>query len=152
MALSAVAKRRLNTLIEYMDTLKVAGGHFKMRQWIAHKGRVATINVHGIDGKSPVKKEQLLECGMSACAAGWACTVPSFQRAGLMMKAGDFSDDTNLRPVYGGEEHFDAIIKFFDLNERQARRLFGPYRRDVNTPKEWATSARKIVAQFAAQE
>jgi hypothetical protein len=121
----------------------------EMKQWVSHQGRVATIDVHGIKDAGKVERKHLLECGMAACAVGWACTIPAFQKEGLMMRAGVYLDDTNLRPFFDGEEHFDAVMKFFDIDETRARRLFGPYR-SVRTPQEWAKSARQIVGKWSA--
>jgi hypothetical protein len=147
MALSKLAKRRLATLVEYMSKLKVAGGHFKMKHWVAHRGKACDIDIHGLKDAARVEAKHLVECGMSACAVGWACTVPAFRKAGLMMS---FDDCRYLRPMYRGEEQFDAVTEFFDIDETRARRLFGPYRRGVNSPKEWAEDAKKVVAKWSS--
>lgn len=69
-------------------------------------------------------------CGTSACAGGWACTIPSFKRAGLAMEYYD-EDSLGGTPVYtGGARYADglqALEDFFEVEEKEASYLFGSY-------------------------
>ena len=63
----------------------------------------------------------ITECGTVACAVGWACALPEFQKMGLWY---------DLYPIYqipGTEmkyEAWDAIQQFFDLDLGQSLYLF----------------------------
>lgn len=55
-------------------------------------------------------------CGTTACAGGWACTIPSFKRAGLYI--------SGRRPNYKGGLGFEALEDFFGITSRQSRAIF----------------------------
>lgn len=64
-------------------------------------------------------------CGTSACAAGWACEIPSFKHAGLHM----CREGTGL-PIYKDLEGLDAIGRFFYIGSH-AYNLFGCFNRSL---------------------
>lgn len=114
--LSALAVRRLTKLADYMHGLpKSAEKHFDMC-------------VVGPTGR--VTKKMLLSCNTSACAMGWAATIPSFRKAG-------WTDGWIM-----SEE------RFFDIDYTSARHLF--YTADLKTPKEWAAHCRKFIKENRA--
>lgn len=84
---------RLLKLADYLET--VPQKSFSMRDWINET-----------------------ECGIVACAVGHACNIPSFKRAGLMMKGtypiltSVIDKDTN-KPLDG----WDAVRTFFGLDD-----------------------------------
>lgn len=64
-------------------------------------------------------------CGATACAFGWACTIPEFKKAGLFLKGAipvlrGFNDQDRY------PEGFKTASKFFDISERDALYLFSP--------------------------
>lgn len=128
MKLEPKAKRRLTTLIKFMRSLPAsANKHFKMDSWAA-----------GIYDKSgPLTAETLKECGTSACAAGWAATIPSFRRAGYSLNAstGRFSKSPS---------------EFFDVRGTLFEELF--LMNDAKTPKQWARYAERAIKQHEAQQ
>lgn len=69
-----------------------------------------------------------VDCGTSACALGWACSIPEFQEAGLALAVHN-SDHfyTRAFPYYEGHSDIGAAEKFFDISEDQASSLFDPY-------------------------
>ena len=112
MALSKLAIRRLTKLANYMAGLpKRAEKHFNMRD---------------VGPTGHVTKTQMLRCGSSACAMGWAATIPSFKRAGWT------SGWLNER-------------EFFEINRTQAEELF--YDMNIETPKQWAGHCRKFIRE-----
>jgi len=58
------------------------------------------------------------DCGAAACAFGHACTIPSFNRAGLRY------DKPRDQPVFNRREGFDAAANFFDIDTGEAHFLF----------------------------
>lgn len=82
-------------------------------------------------------------CGAPACALGEATVCGLVEREGTNMSAESypytFSPDNERGPVFG-------------LEKRHAAHLFGmsddnAWRRDHITPQEWATEARKVLAE-----
>lgn len=74
---------------------------------------------------------QTWKCGTTACAVGWACTIPEFKEEGL-----SYYDESNqhFAPKYKGEWHFDAVDEFFDISYRDSLWLFGADQDGYNTP------------------
>jgi hypothetical protein len=114
--LSKLAVRRLTKLADYMaDLPPEANKHF-------HMAGAGPLVLHG--------KRDLLKCGSSACAMGWAATIPSFRRAGWT----------------SGWENEQA---FFDINNPSAHYLFYCSASSANTPKQWAERCRKFLRDNA---
>lgn len=121
--------KRLEKLIEYMEGLpKEANRHFSMDTFLEHHGD----HKH----KAPRSKRDLLHsCGTTACAMGWAATMPYFQKLGLSFRK-------NGR--IGG---IDVIARLMSYEWQE---LFGGYNRD-RTPKQWAKRARKCLLRYQAE-
>lgn len=115
--MSATGKRRLIKLAEFLETAELPG-KFDMSEW-----------------------HRKTDCGTSACALGWATTIPSFRRAGLTL--GPSEVGTISIPEYDGHADLCAASAFFDIGWFDADNLFRP--RDMNdlTGKR----GRKIVAR-----
>lgn len=80
-------------------------------------------------------------CGTTACAGGWATTVPEFQLAGLKMDGG--------MPIYDGQDGYQACIAFFRVpgRNRALERLFDPLADEKkNTPRAVARRIRQFIA------
>lgn len=120
--------KRLMKLIEFMEKLpKKANEHFSMWRWIKHRGE----DDHGF-GKY-IRPGDPMTCGTTACALGWAATVPSFRKAGLKVYAEE-----------DGPDNYDVAVRFFDLDHMQFEEIFGGTN-DDKTPKQWAKRVRKLV-------
>ncbi len=67
-------------------------------------------------------------CGTTACAIGWACTIPVFQKAGLLFKG--------ISPRYEGRAGWTAVAAFFEITLFEAKVLFSNdfYNVHVSTP------------------
>jgi hypothetical protein len=94
-----------------------------------------------------------LSCGTTACALGWACTMPAFRRLGatLIKKWGGgqvcLKDDPN-------SDSYDVSLRLFDLNAFDHEHLFvgeDDFTDEVEgldfdaTPKQAARHIRKFV-------
>jgi hypothetical protein len=130
--LSALCKRRMTKLIDFMENLpKQADKHFDMGWWVTHQGDAEIDDEHGL--KDGVTFGKLLSCGTAACAAGWAATVPAFRKAGFNLERGE---DGRMRPS------IDPGV-FFDIpHPDEEGDLFGADL-PLKTPKQWARHARR---------
>jgi hypothetical protein len=63
------------------------------------------------------------ECGFTACAGGWACTITEFNTLGLYLSK-TYGD--RWVPKYGGIIELRALEAFFDLTPFQGAHLFMP--------------------------
>lgn len=118
--------KRLNHLIRYMKKLSPeATEHFDMQLWINHPKAL----------KDNFTRKNLMSCGTTACALGWAASLPSFKKAGLKLNA-QARGYTNLA-------HAEV---FFGLNKREAMALFAMY--NVRSPAEWARVAEEKIAYW----
>lgn len=140
--LNALAKRRLTKLADFMDALpKKAAKHFAMLTWVNHDGA----HEHFERG-SVLDQDDLMTCGTTACALGWATTIPAFKKAGLGMKwnGSTFSNEVFLKEKRAKcYDVFAIATEFFGIEHHQALYLFRDIR--ANTPKQWATNARKYM-------
>ena len=67
-----------------------------------------------------------LSCGTTACAMGWATTIPEFKQLGLHLERVSPSGQGFL--VFGDYKHFEAAAQFMDITKYQAEYLFDPAR------------------------
>lgn len=139
-----VTKRRLEKLIEFMESLpKSANEHFSMRAWFQHNG---PDDEHGFDvGEVEIKAKHLTMCGTSACALGWAATMPYFRRLGLKAVYGEWGSELRFDGALLSSDSTDPL---FNLSSEESEALFGSFV-DVATPKQWAMCARKIVREIS---
>lgn len=101
-------KERLLKLADFLDTVPPA--RFRFDVW-AHNKKGEEIKIG--------------ECGTTACAVGWATTIPEFAAAGLHLRiGGDFGPTAT--PEFDGSESIEAVMRFFDLSMHDAERLFYP--------------------------
>lgn len=118
--------RRLLVLAEFLET-KVPASAFDLSDW---------------------------NCGTSACAVGWATTIPEFRLLGLRLRTDKGQshlypilwESGTLAPLIG----WDAVCVIFDINEFQADGLFeiGSYE-ELPTPRSVAANIRTFVAEQA---
>lgn len=107
-------KERLLKLAEFLETNPQIEGHFDLAVW-----RKA-INLD--PAKNLVTDEQLHSCGTSACAVGWACSMPEFQAKGLGFgtrhgEYGSYDNEPTFTPE-GSEQlsGWEAVETFFGLD------------------------------------
>lgn len=148
MELSKQAKARLLKLCALLESLPpVAEKHFDMTDWFRHKGKR---HRHGLSDGDLIDRKHLTTCGTSACALGWASTMPYFRDLGLRMS---YSKNAGVSFYFDGTSAveggiFGAAASAFDLTSDQAVLFF----RDIGaaTPKQWAQQTRQIIKQWGA--
>lgn len=132
MALSKLAVIRLTKLADFMDALpRKAWKHFDMEYWLAQDGED-----HHKFGDY-IEPSHTGDCGTTACAAGWAATIPSFRRAGFKLIVSRTS-----------WSNWGRIEKFFDLPGTESEQVFGASNArqlGIKTPKQWAKHCRKFI-------
>lgn len=94
-------KKRLLKLADFLETIKPKV--FNMDSWY---------------NESP--------CGTTACAFGWACSIPSFKRAGLKMRKLSNGFTVYADVVFNDEYNLNAASSFFDITVDEAEFLFYP--------------------------
>lgn len=76
------------------------------------------------------------ECGTRACAAGWACSVPEFNKAGLyMVESYEFGEKKGT-PKFGDSTSWHAVRQFFEIDHGLATRIFAENSTRGNTPRD----------------
>jgi len=85
------------------------------------------------------------ECGTVACALGWACYMPRFQKLGLFMSK------ARNRPVMKGisGDSFDAARHLFGLSLQEAFFLFYPGSFKVLCTEKCAPGANAVSKEVA---
>lgn len=108
-------KERLEKVIELLKKPLPKGIEFSMNQW----------------------KEKNM-CGTTVCACGLVASHPWFKKRGFHLKLESEIEGCNIYQLfYKNYSIFDAVEKFFDINEGDAFYLFDPIaykrsnRRDV---------------------
>jgi hypothetical protein len=136
MALSKLAVRRLTKLADFLAALpKDAKKKFWMGRWFDHNEE------HEHKFGEFIKPGDLKHCGTTACALGWAATIPSLYRAGLRIKhypAGFRGTDAPVK----------TAAEFFNIDMGEAMYLFFDVAENENmTPKQWAAVCRNFVSE-----
>lgn len=72
----------------------------------------------------PWEGKEDLSCGTSACAMGWATTIPEFKQLGLHLERLSPSGQGFI--VFGEFKHFEAAAKFMDITYKESEYLFDP--------------------------
>lgn len=138
-------KKRLLILAEFLET-KVPRRRFSMITWAdgAFCGRPNEHEHH--------------ECKTTACAMGWACTLPVFKKAGLKLVE-TYPDpyDGKAPRILALQDNYDqhAAAEACGITYEQAIWLFGSEftdgkYRDRETPKQVAKRIRAFVASNGA--
>ena len=126
-------RARLLRLAAFLET--VPNRRFYMYSWFDD------IKAGGVvcDLPPPTKTR----CGTSACALGWATSIPAFRRAGLTVRM--YKGDM-IRPLFGRLEGEDAAKAFFGITTSEVEELFLG---DQVTPKKKARELRTVAARYA---
>ena len=144
----ATSDRRLRKLADFLD--KLPRKRFNYLVWV------------GEDWKGAPD----LSCGTTACAVGWATTIPAFRRLGLRLTAGLGSHGAGGGYAYNVNDatsHEDAVKSVFLLTHAEARYLFLPNECSLfsggppspgedATPKKVAAHIRRFVKDRAQYE
>lgn len=149
MPLNKVAKRRILKLVEFMEKLpRSAAKHFDMGSWFTHNGD------HELPLKSgdAINADTMKDCGTTACALGWAATMPYFRKLGLKCRLYGRSGDIVFQERKGTD--FSVVQcglnpLFPYLDGHQYMDLFSGENEDP-TPKAWAKRVRKLVKEWSA--
>ena len=131
-------KQRLQTLANFLRT--VPPEKFDLENWRSapHTSGTTDEDPHT---SLPITDEDLKTCGTTACAVGWACSMPAFKAEGL------YYNDHML--VYAPVDaqplsYWRAAEEFFGLSYIEARWLFSI--ECYNTPSLWSVIGRLEIA------
>jgi hypothetical protein len=94
-------KERLLKLADFLETLPAE--RFRIRTWASPHF-------------TPT------DCNTTACACGWATTIPEFADAGLKLE----KDCGELYLTYNGYKRSEAAARFFEISDYAAEYLFLP--------------------------
>lgn len=132
-------KERLIKLKEFLSTVDV--NRFNMKTWFettdvdesCDMTSVFFFDVEDDEEQLPHFPVKEVSCGTAACAMGWACMIPEFQKEGLQLVCPESEYPRNKfqgTPIYndGKNVHseFGACVEFFDITWKQAYYLFDP--------------------------
>lgn len=67
-----------------------------------------------------------LSCGTSACALGWATTIPSFRKLGLRLQRDSMGSADVVNVKTGVNNAFSVAENLFSISREQSYRLFSP--------------------------
>lgn len=85
------------------------------------------------------------KCGTAACAVGHACTIPSFQKAGLTLTPAILNGKASGTPTFLMHHGWRAVQKFFDLTAIETSELFSSESYEKNAlPSDVAEKIRAI--------
>lgn len=87
-------------------------------------------------------------CHTAACAIGLVCMSGIFAGDGFRPRVGI---DQKLYPTFGRLRHWQAILAFFSLSERQALHLFGTDAYEINTGKVAADAVAARIRDMIAR-
>jgi hypothetical protein len=138
--------RRLERLAAYVATRKPE--RFNFKTWVG----------------SDWKGAQNLSCGTTACAFGYAPSLPYFRRLGVVLNRDAFGSNVLLQGSNGDLCGLGAAAKVFNLTEVETSHIFAPYTKDSTeegysknctigaraTPKQWAKHARRFIQDVKA--
>lgn len=87
-------------------------------------------------------------CGTTACAVGWGCAMPEFQKLGLKMIL-DPDEFSNFYPKFKEFTGFEAVSEFFGISDREARYIFtiDAYGDEPISAKDVAARIEKFVTE-----
>lgn len=136
---TVVAKRRLTKLADFLAGLP--DKRFDLNKW-GYTPNIDSEEFHPEEG--PVDFNEVThKCGTTACAMGWAASMPEFRKEGLRLEVrsstswldgediGAWSINYYKRDrVNGGRdlnsEGFEAAARFMHITHSQSEYLFGP--------------------------
>lgn len=165
--LTPVAVKRLSALCDFFEKMpKKLYDKFDMSHFFLHRSRG---HDHKVIDSGVIDPKVMHVCGTSACALGWAASIPAFQKAGLKMEI-SVSRETGYNEkgkevvvaVHATDAHFtvsgslmgpvEAATRFFEIPEEMVNEIFGSGPDGgVDEPKEWAKGVRYIIQTDATR-
>lgn len=147
--------RLLKILADFLESGAVEPEKFNLGTWIDED-----IEAETFPELERKLKESEFSCGYTACAIGWACTLPEFKEAGLRFDLG-----FNVPYVESeGEPHsgadwtaIDPLAKLFDTTTENITWLFLPSSYDETeenpiTPISVAERIRDLIAEHELEQ
>lgn len=137
--------RLLTILADFLDQLP--SDQFDLHTWL----ETGNLNDKAVAELTVAEMLAEKDCGTTACAIGWACTIPEFQEAGLKYHY-DYDG------IYVGQPPADGVTdgstiqqvaRLLDLTIFQANHLFMPHYYtdwDCVTPKGVADKIRLLMS------
>lgn len=120
--MTEVGNKRLQKLADFLKIVDEA--QFDLRDWRSD----------GFDMDNPEHSS----CGSTACAVGWACTIPEFRAEGLTIGG---SGSPSYRTEAVTYEHWYAVQAFFGLSCGESYELFSALEYEDDSGKVIATPA-----------
>lgn len=140
--MKAVHAKRLLKLADFLETLP--------------RKRFSFESYVGADWNG---EQDLSSCGTTACALGWAASMPEFRRLGLRLDYAGPSSMMNGVTNTEGDSEYDAAEKVFGVDDRQFEQLFIPGDKDLYsgleenaTAKQVAKNIRRRVADWTSEQ
>ena len=145
----------LKILADFLDSDAVAPEKFHLSTWIDED-----IEAETFPELERKLKDSEIDCGYTACAIGWACTLPEFKEAGLRFDLGlnvpyvesegepqSVADWTSIAP----------LAKLFDTTTENITWLFLPSSYDETeenpiTPISVAERIRDLIAEHELEQ
>jgi len=135
-------KERLIKLAEFLERVPDSKT-FDLGTWFtAEHGPVCFLDKDALKGN--VTREDMHTCGTTACAMGWAVTIPEFREAGLQNQWG--------MPMFHGRHGYDAAALFFGITYEQSMHLFDPFRYRMAELRDPLAVARRLRELAGAAE
>jgi hypothetical protein len=130
-------KRRLLKLADFLET--VPRKRFDFTSWVGENW----------------KGDRELSCGTTACALGWATTMPLFRGLGLRLAKSRWGPYVTLGNMRKDKSSMIAAERVFDISYGDAEYLFVPGFSKLGhsaTPKMVARQIRQFVKHGGRQE
>ena len=150
-------KSRLLTLAAFLEALPRKA--FSLKAWVIEKKNsycgeeeldenvVAKLFTAKRNMKNGLTPTQMISCGTTACAVGWAGSIPAFKKEGFCIYVNE--ERMVAIPRFQEYKNWYAVKAFFDISYWESHKLFSIsyYDQKDPTPKQVAKVIRKFVAQ-----
>ena len=141
-----LAVTRLLRLAQFLED-EVPAKNFNVSSWYAARGRTK-------DGEdSTITTVKKNECGTTACACGWAATIPEFVSDGFTLRGNEAGSSIRFIEYYDADEDetysgFQAAEQFFNISSEDTYHLFAErsYPDDSGTLENVVKRIRRLVA------
>lgn len=147
--------RLLKILADFLDSDAVAPEKFNLGTWIDEDIEAETFPELELK-----LKDSEIDCGYTACAIGWACTLPEFKEAGLRFDLGLNVPyvESEGEPQSGADwTSIAPLAKLFDTTTENITWLFLPQFYDETeenpiTPKFVAERIRDLITEYELEQ
>lgn len=144
MRLDPVAAANLLRLCDYMESLPPeAAQHFDMRSYVGHRTLGHSHSVPMLPAP-----QDLMTCGTTACALGWAVTMPEFQAQGMhYFPIIGVTGEHRVFPGLGADIEVDRDEDGIEVKTLWEI-LFDSDNHDAS-PREWAARVRPLIHEWS---